>query len=124
MDFDEESEIKQQNEGAPPVAPAAALISPTSILQVGMLPFTILIYFLSNFKTFFANMRVPVLTKEQEAIMKSTPHEQQTIRSSMRKVTADQEKIGKDIGDLKARLARLEERKRERMDALESLNQD
>jgi hypothetical protein len=124
MDFDEESETKQQNEGAPPVAPAAALISPTSILQVGMLPFTILIYFLSNFKTFFANMRVPVLTKEQEAIMKSTPHEQQTIRSSMRKVTADQEKIGKDIGGLKARLARLEERKRERMDALESLNQD
>jgi len=56
--------------------------------------------------------------------MAATPVLHKELRTSMRKVSADQEKIGTEIDDLKARLARLDERRRMRAEAFESLKED
>lgn len=88
------------------------------------MPYTILLYMLANFRSFMSNIRIPVLTVEQEEIMAATPVLHKELRTSMRKVSADQEKIGTEIDDLKARLARLDERRRMRAEAFESLKED
>jgi len=116
--------MAQENDESQNMSPSTSLISPTNILQLVTMPFTILMYLLSNSISFLSNLRIPVLTGEQEEIMAATPGLQKVLRTSMTKVSADQEKIGTDIDDLKARLARLDERRRMRTEALESLKED
>lgn len=91
-------------------ATTSAIISP--LYQLAKLPLIIAIYFFQNLKNFLSNIRV--VTPEQEEIINQMPSIQQNLRTDMNKATIDQQQIGRNIDDLKLRVARLEERRKQR----------
>lgn len=96
------------------------IFSPAALLQMLSTPFVFFIYLFSTIKETFSNYHV--ITSEQEEIMRQTPHLQKELQTEMDKASSDQKEIGKDIDDLKQRLARLEERKRQRLEVMKALN--
>jgi hypothetical protein len=116
---EESMEILNQQENKTSTS-SMLMASPTMILQMLAFPFTMIIHLLSIMKHFFSHFNV--ITVEQEDIMRETPGIQKNLEEDMRNASIEQKKIGKDIEDLKERLARLEERKRQRLEAMKALN--
>jgi cell division protein FtsB len=96
------------------------IFSPTAILQMLSTSIAFFFYLFSSIKETFSNFYL--LTSEQEEIMRQTPLVQKELQAEMDKASTDQKQIGRDIDNLKERLARLEERKRQRLEVMKALN--
>mmetsp|Transcript_9924 Transcript_9924/g.18649 ORF Transcript_9924/g.18649 Transcript_9924/m.18649 type:complete len:148 (+) Transcript_9924:98-541(+) len=124
----EKSKEKLEQEGetlaAPPPAQLSTFVqiisSPTALLQMIWTSIAFFIYLFTASKEKIYNYYV--ITSEQEEILKQTPRMQKELQAEMDKASIDQKNIGRDIDNLKERLARLEERKRQRLEVMRALN--
>mmetsp|Transcript_7517 Transcript_7517/g.9364 ORF Transcript_7517/g.9364 Transcript_7517/m.9364 type:complete len:167 (+) Transcript_7517:89-589(+) len=91
-------------------------LSTYSIVSIITLPFTLLVYILSNFQQYLQTS-----VEENEFIR---PEEQKALEGDMDHVKKDQETISKDIDDLTRRVQALEERRRKREEAMTKFLED
>eukprot|EP01083_Nonionella_stella_P098901 278181_1 len=95
------------------------------------LPLSFITYVYSKILTFVGRPpaapftpRIRVTTTEQDEILETVPIMQRELEQEMRVASVEQEKISQDMNNLKSRLARLEERRRQRKIKVDRLKRD
>ena len=95
------------------------------------LPLSFITYFYSKILTFVGRPpaatftpRIRVTTTEQDELLETVPIMQRELQQEMRVAGVEQEKISQDMNNLKSRLDRLEERRRQRKIKVDRLKLD
>lgn len=97
------------------------------------LPLSFIAYFYSRILSFVGRppeaplapiIRMGVTTAEQDEILETVPIMQRELQQELRMASVEQEKISQDMNHLKSRLARLEERRRQRKIKVDGIKKD